>query len=637
MTRLRPTEIGLAIASMALLVMLLHVAIAVIGRNVLSLEPSGMIEMVSNWWMITIFFLGLASSYVRGDQIRISALVDGAGPRSKAIGNRAIAVLSASALVVLTYYSGRAGLASMLIQERTFGVVALPVWPFKLLIPIGFLLSLGCVLRDLIFGTWDGPMPADNAKTNHAVFNILLLAVWAAALVVGVVMLTFSLSNLAIGILGIVLMLALMMMGVPVAISMIAAGLLGILKIAGLGAFEATIMRAPFGAAASWSLSVLPMFILMGLIMWRSGFTARVFDIFQRLFGFLPGGLAVTTNFAGAALASASGSSAAISYALGRIAIPEMLKRGYQPSLATGVVVMAGVIGNLIPPSIVLIVYAGVAQTPIGPQLLAAVIPGIMISCSYGALIIIRCKLNPALAPRGEVVPTSWGTKLRLVSQLWGLPLIIALVLGSIYSGWATATEAGALGALGAAFVGYLEVRNRIAFGLGVKEALMEAVSSFSAIMFLFIGVAVLTRMIALSGVALFISEGVIGMNLPPLQLIFLLMVVYLILGTFLDTMAIILLTVPLFTATLAAAQIDMLWFGVFVTIMAELAVVTPPLGVLAFIVYRMAQKPEVNMGKTISLTDVFIGCSWFLGATLLCIVALIMFPGLALWLPGKG
>jgi C4-dicarboxylate transporter, DctM subunit len=625
-----------AIASVALLALLANVALSVLGRLLIGASVPATIELVSNWWMVLIFYFGLAATHRRNQQIRITALIDMAGPPTARLATALVALYGIVAFGILGWYSIEAAQRSISISEQTFGVYPIPVWPVKAVIPVGFGLLVLQNLLDLATAARARPAVAEGAKTLPALAAVLLvlcLIVAAGSLLMAVAL---PLPRLTVGILCMVAMLATMFLGVPVGLAMVISGAIGVAAIAGPVAAASTLTRAPFHAAASWSLSVLPMFILMGLILWRTGITERVFEVFQRILGTLPGGLAVTTNFAGAALASASGSTAAISYALGRIAIPEMLKRGYQPSLATGVVCMAGIIGNLIPPSIVLIVYAGVAQTPVGPQLLASLVPGLIISFAYGLLILIRCKLDPRLAPpyEGPRVPPL--EKILLLRHVWGIPLIVVLVLGSLYGGIATATEAGALGCLAAILVGYVETRRRGGLLRDLRLAFGEAVSSFAGIMLLFVGVDALNRMITLSGLAVAVSEWVAGLGLGPRELLFFLILVYLVLGTFMDTMAIILLTVPLFAATLSAAGIDMIWFGVFITIMAELAVVTPPLGILAFIVHRLAQDPAVNCGIPVSLTSVFRGCGWFVIVTLFCVVVFILFPELVLALPGR-
>lgn len=398
--------------------------------------------------------------------------------------------------------------------------------------------------------------------------------------------------------------------------------------------FSSAADKAPFVAASSWSLSVLPMFIFMGLVMWRSGISGRVFETARAWVGQLPGGLAVATNLAGAGLAASSGSSLGISYALGRIAIPEMLRAGYKPSLASAVVVVAGTLGQLIPPSIILVIYAGVAATPVGPQLLAAVVPGVVLALMYSVMILVRAQLSRDLAPRIEGIDYSWKERFSSLRHLLPVLAIVVVVLGTMFTGIATATEAGAIGAL-------LSVIFSLAIGgkdrwRNLWKALLDSVSAVAAILFLIVGIAILNRMISLSGIAQALADGVAGLGLGRVGLLLLLMVVFLALGTVMDPMAMILLTVPVLGPTLNTMGIDLIWFGVFMIILAELAVVTPPVGVNAYIVHRLAQDPDVNLGHRVTLGDVFGGALRFIAISLLLAVILIFVPDLALWLPGQ-
>lgn len=456
----------------------------------------------------------------------------------------------------------------------------------------------------------------------------------ASAVLLGVILFA-PISSIAVGWLAIFLMLTIMMMGVPVAIAMLIVGFLGIGVVSGPRALVQTVTDAPFSAAASWSLSVLPMFILMGLVLGQSGITRHIFRAAQSWLHFVPGNLAVATNFSGAMLAGASGSGTAICYALGRVAIPEMLRANYKPSLATATVVSGGILGNLIPPSILLVIYAGVAGTPVGPQLLATVIPGILIALGYGVMIMIRVKLSPDLAPKAEVADEPWRFKFGLLKNVWPVPVIIVMVMGVIYTGAGTATEAGALGALAAVIVAFFMMRRTGGFPTTMLAAARGTASSFGAIMLLLVGVAIFTRMVTSTGLAQDVTRLIGNLGLGRVGLLFLLIGVYLVLGMFMDTVAMVLLTVPILAPTLLAADVDMIWFGIFIAIMAELGAASPPVGVLVFVVHRLAQDRDVNLGQRIPLPTVFSGAIWFIGVSLIFVVLLIFVPGLALWLPG--
>ena len=216
-------------------------------------------------------------------------------------------------------------------------------------------------------------------------------------------MLLGDLPKQVTGLLVVVLSIVLLLMGIPVGIAMLGAALLGLYTLSGMRVVRSTMESVAYDATASWSYSVIPMFILMGMILWKSGLTSTAFEAARRWLGWLPGGLAVATNFAGAVLAASSGSTIGITYALGKVSIPEMLKSGYHPQLAVGSVAAAGTLGQIIPPSLLLVVYAGAASLPVGQQLLAGVIPGLLLALAFAAMIVGHAMLRPQLAPRVDM------------------------------------------------------------------------------------------------------------------------------------------------------------------------------------------------------------------------------------------
>lgn len=484
-----------------------------------------------------------------------------------------------------------------------------------------------------------GVAPADDlgAPTPN---RTLVRAYWGnfgqALVIAAVILFTPDLPDTAVGVLTVLLSIVAMVAGIHVGIAIMGAGAVGLWKLAGTSAVAVTFEDVPFTAAASWSLSVIPLFILMGVAMGRFNLTGKLFNSAQAWLGRLPGGLAVSTNFAGAGLAASSGSSIAIAYALGRTTIPEMLRAGYKPSLATGVVAMSGTLGMLIPPSVILVIYAGVAETPVGPQLLAALIPGLLTALAYGLLVVVRCTIDPTLGPRSTTHYT-WRQRLRSPWDVTPVTLILVVIIAGLYTGLFTPTEAGAVGALAAITLGWLFGDDRSVGHLvrTVLTSLRETAAGVASIFLLLMGVHVLTRVVALSGVANWITETITSLGLGRTLFLFCLIAAFLVLGMFMDGLAMILLTVPILLPVLDTFDISLLWFGVFMVILVELALVTPPIGMLSYIVHRIASNPEVNQGTPIRLADVFAGVSWFVVTSAVILVALIFFPDIALWLPG--
>lgn len=476
-------------------------------------------------------------------------------------------------------------------------------------------------------------------RSEKALVGGLLLAVVTVVLLLAAQPL--GLPKEAVGGLVVLLSLVLFLVGIPVGVSMLGASLLGLYSLGGMRVVRSTLESVSFDTTASWSYSVIPMFILMGALLWKSGLTASAFTAARNWLGWMPGGLAVSTNFAGAGLAAGSGSTIGISYALGRVAIPEMLKSGYRPSLAVGVVAAAGSLGQIIPPSLLLVVYAGAAGVAVGPQLLAGVVPGILLAVVFATMIIVRASLNPEFAPREPFGSVSWKQRWSSLFGLIPLVVVVLTVVGGIFMGIFTATEAGVFGALAAFVLGSF---NQLFADRGwrslwpmLRDSIQTALVGTASIFLLLIGVSVLTRVVALSQIANSLAEWIVDFGLGRVGLLLVLVLLYLVLGMFMDTLAMMLLTIPVLMVPLETVGVDPLFFGVFIVVMAEVGLLTPPLGILSFIMHRIASDPEVNLGQNISLGEVFRGTAWFAAAAVAVVIALILFPDVVTWLPNLG
>lgn len=475
-----------------------------------------------------------------------------------------------------------------------------------------------------------------NRPHGSAVRVWLTRGVIAAALSVCLVLILGPFTRESIGGAAIMMMLILIFIKVPIGIALAAPGLLGLYGLYGTRAVEMMFSRLPYDTVSSWELSVIPMFVFMGLLLWKSGVTEQLYIAARSLLGWLPGGLAIGTNGAGAGLAAVSGSTIGSIHALARIGVPEMLRAGYDRRLAVGSVIVAGLPGQIIPPSIFLVIYAGLAEVPVGPQLIAGIVPGLLLAACFGLTVFVLCTARPGLSGgnRGRVKDVFQAESVRHILAIWPLPLLIAFVLGGMYSGIVTVTEAGAVGALGALLLTLWYHRKRKPWAT-IADAAMETLKSMGSIFFLFIGAMALSRLLAVSGIGPGFADWVIGMELGRVEFLLIVMLGYLIMGTFMDPLSIMLLTVPLLIPVLGDMGISPLWFGIFVVILAEAAIVTPPVGVLAFIVHDIVKDPDVNLGHHISIGDIFRGIGWFLPTVVVACLVLIVLPGIATFLPG--
>lgn len=426
-----------------------------------------------------------------------------------------------------------------------------------------------------------------------------------------------------IGIIAIVALLVLIGLRVPIGIALGSVSLVGLMFARSTEAALGIFADLPFEFGASWSLSAVPMFLLMGSVAFHSGLTSSLYNAARLWLSSLPGGLAVATNFASAGFAAASGSSLATSAAMGRLAIPEMLRLGYDKALASGVVAASGTLGALIPPSIAFVLYGWFTETSIGALLIAGILPGLLTAFVYAGMIIARCVVWPELAPP-VTEKVTWAERWRALAEIWPVPLLILGVIGSIYGGVATPTEAGALGALIAILIAFMQ--RRMTWQV-FRTSVLEALESTAGIFFVAIGALLLTRLLAFSGVPTVMAEMIGDWAIDPLLLIIGLSIVYLILGMFLDPLGLMLLTLPVFLPMFEALNLDLIWVGVIVVKYIEIGLLTPPVGLNAYVVKSV-------VGDAIPLTTIFRGLGWFIAAEAVIMVLLIAFPEISLTLP---
>lgn len=391
----------------------------------------------------------------------------------------------------------------------------------------------------------------------------------------------------------------------------------------------AMMAQAPFETAANWGLSAIPMFILMGAVAHNAGISEALFRAARLWLSSLPGGLAVATNFASAGFAAASGSSVATAATMGRLAIPTMLKAGYSPSLATGVVASSGTLGALIPPSIMFVIYGVFAEVSITKLLIAGVIPGLLTAAVYAAMIIGRCIVNPSIAPptRSEVSKEEiWRERWQSLLPVWPLLVLIFGIIGGLYGGIFTPTEAGAAGAF-LSFV--VAAAQRRLTKKVLSDSVMEAVKTTAQLFFVAYGAVMYTRFLALVGLP-DIMVGMMGdWALNPVLLLVGISIIYLILGMFLDPLGVMLLTLPIVQPMFEALNLDQIWLGVIVVKYIEIGLLTPPVGFNAYVVKNV-------VGDSIPLETIFRGIGWFLACEFVIMVLILGFPQLSLWLPNS-
>ncbi|MEZ5933689.1 MAG: TRAP transporter large permease subunit [Alphaproteobacteria bacterium] len=430
-------------------------------------------------------------------------------------------------------------------------------------------------------------------------------------------------TSLEIGSAGIAAVVLLLAIRVPIAVALGLVSLVGMWALRGPRAAFGSLGTLTYDFAASWSLSAVPMFLLLGAVSYRAGITGRLYVAARLWLNWLPGGLAVATNLASAGFAAMCGSSVATAAAMGRIAIPEMLEHGYDKALATGTVAAAGTLGALIPPSILFILYGWYAEEPIGALLIAGILPGLLTAAFYTAMIVLRCHLDPSLAPRVRI-STASREKWKALARVWPIPILILAIIGSIYGGIATPTEAGAVGAFAAILIAL--VQRQMNFSI-LRDSITDAVRTTGSIFIIAISAVLFTHFLALSGVPRFLSASVVDYGIEGIWLVLATAAVYVVLGMFLDPIGLMLLTLPVFLPIFEAARFDLIWMGVLVVKFLEIGVLTPPVGLNAFVVKQVA-------GDGVALTTVFHGIVWFLVCEIVVVLLLVAFPAISLYLP---
>ncbi|PWE28922.1 C4-dicarboxylate ABC transporter [Pararhodobacter marinus] len=431
-------------------------------------------------------------------------------------------------------------------------------------------------------------------------------------------------DRLEIGFTGLAAVLALIALRVPIGLVLVIVSFCGIWAATNLTAAWGLVRAVPFQFIANWSFSAVPMFLLMGFVASNAGLTNGLFKAMRILLRKLPGGLACSTVGASALFAAASGSSVATAAAMSRIAVPEMVRAGYDKALATGSVAASGTLGSLIPPSILMILFGIFTQTSIGALFMAGFIPGVLSALVYMAMIVIRAKLNPKLAPPMTETPAP-GELSAALREVWPLPLLILGVLGGIMTGIMTPTEAGAVGA-GLAVVIAL-ARGSLTFAI-MRTALREAASGTSIVFVIAMGASMFTSFMGLTGLPRVIADTMLGVSTNPLILILMIAVVYILMGMFIDSIGLMLLTLPVLIPLLGGADVNMIWFGIIIIKLLEIGLITPPVGLNVYVI-------NSALKGAVPLTTVFRGALWFLAMDVVTLALLVAFPALVLWLPG--
>lgn len=429
----------------------------------------------------------------------------------------------------------------------------------------------------------------------------------------------------AIGYFSAALLLVLLMLGVPVAVAMAAIGIGGLLLGVGVNLTVAQLSSLPFTVVNNYDFAVLPMFVLMGVLAETSGITQQLFHACNLWLRRLRGGLYHAVVVGSAIFAAISGSTIVNAVVFTRIAYPEMLRYGYDKALSLGCIAATGSFAAMIPPSITMVIYAIMTDQSVGRLLIAGIVPGIVTAVVYLVGLSVLVRLRPRLAPPPPE-PVPMRERWRATLGIWPVGILVALVMGGMYSGLFPASAAGAAGAAGA-FI--YAVWNKRGIGRWLSPVLQDAAAVSCVIFVILIGGLLLSRMLVVVGVIDHVVQLVTSIASTPLRFMILACVLYLVLGCFLDTTSMMVVTLPFLFPVVVALKIDPIWFGIILVKLIEISVLTPPVGLNLFAVQGAA-------GGKASFQDVVRGVIPFIGLEIIVLVLLVMVPELVTWLPDR-
>ena len=422
-----------------------------------------------------------------------------------------------------------------------------------------------------------------------------------------------------LGVLSLIALTLLLLTGMRIAFATAICGFLGLWMLRGYDAAAMLSATSVYGHITNYNLLVLPLFILMGYFAFYAGITRDLYWAARQWFGNLPGGLAIETIFGSAGFAAACGASTASAAVMGRVALPELEKYGYDRKVATGCVAAGGTLATMIPPSVLMVVYGFIAEESIGALLLAGILPGLLEAFSYVMMLYIRFKINPDLGPR--MAPVPFREKMKSLAGVRGMVILIVLVMGSIYSGIATPTEAAGVGAAGAFLLALPRMK-----GLDFWNACLETARTTSLIFAIIAGVLIYVHFLGFTGMPAMVAEWIVSLDISPTVVLICILALYLVLGMFLDGIGMLLLTVPIILPTIKQLGIDPIVFGVLVVRMVEIGLITPPVGLNVYVLKGVA--------RGVPMSDMFKGCGWFVLVDLINVAILIAFPSIILLIP---
>ncbi len=656
----RLSDLGGFVGALALVVMTSVVVFEVISRYVFN-EPTSWVTEIGTYLFVAIVFFGMAPAQRANAHIQVEILVDAVPKPWRTRLELVTLWLGLVFVVFAAWHTARFTFLEYVHGARDWGLLGTPQWLPQIPMTLGLILFAVAILRDLhelrpprsVAAQWIVPAVALSLMLALTVMGrsdwripgtrfdwgtilicasiIVAMVAWSGWRIAAATVLAFGslalifyssrgTSLLWLGSLLGLTLLVLLFTGVRVAFAMGIVGLLGLY-------FLLPQTQLPVLADRSWTsinsftLTAVPSFVLMGALLVRSGITTELFDALVTWFGKTPGGLAHASVAASATFAAVCGSSLATAATLGSVAAPEMVRRGYSPRLTYGVVAAGATLGILIPPSIAMIIYGNVVGVAVTQLFLAGIIPGLLLSLLFMVTVFVWGLVSPSAIPKGESY--SWSRKLTSTVGVLPFLFLIAAVLGSLYLGIATPTEAGAIGAVAA--LGMAVKRGRLDWD-GFYACLIDTVKVTAFIMLIVVGAAIMSWVFDYLRLPRAMVQLVTDANLAPWLVFAIIVGIYLILGCFIESIAMMLMTLSVTFPVIVSIGLDPIWFGVVLVLLVEIGLVTPPVGLVLFVLK--------GMSSDVSLRDIAYGVIPYIFVMLGFIWLLYFFPGIVTWLP---
>lgn len=602
-----------------LAVMMVLTAADVILRYVFNRPITGVYELTQLMMAIVVAF-GLGYTGVNKGHISVDLIISRLRPRTQAVVNIITSFLSLVIFMLITWQSvvyAETQRQSHLSTAQLF----IPVYPFIYAVAFGSALLCLVAINNL-FEYLAQAIKGARWQTQTGLFLLVIVVLLIFSLAVWPEGMKEQVSAVTMGYIGIAVLVAILFSGMAIGVVMALVGFLGFAYITGTGPALVSIGTTPYGTSSTYSLSIIPLFVLMGAFCFHSGLSKDLYYSMYKWLGHLPGGLAMATVAGCAGFAAVSGSTVATTVTMGTVALPEMRRYKYDPSLATGCIAAGGSIGILIPPSIIMVIYCILTEQSIGKLFLAGFIPGILQALFYMVTIYILCRRNPSMGPQAE--KSSIAEKFVSLKGTWGVITLFILVIGGLYLGVFTPTEAAGIGAFGAML--FALGRRKLSWR-GFTGSLLETGKTTAMCLLILIGANILGYFLAISRLPTELSDFVSGLEVSRLVVLGIIILVYLFLGAITSSLAMIILTVPIFFPVIMNLGFDPIWFGIIIVRVVEIGGITPPVGINVFVLKGVA--------KDVPMYTIFRGIVPFLIADFLHMILIILVPQVALLLPG--